>query len=617
MEAVIAISGAKKKAKDESEVFWCYRGRALSKVNLTHARNFFDAFCQNGNVRYLPLSSPAAVIRDREGNEQVMVIYESISPENRPGELTCLTFPKDCVLALIGSDAPVAFLESLGIKQYRSIEQEEMFAVTPLFETEVKNVFLAGDILGSAYLETESFPVSDEKSTVRDRTRNFKRSMTDAALCVEGIRRRMNGIADGVILQEIQKILAEYAARHEERLAGEAPRKVEARKAAAPVGARFVRITEAPSGSQSVEVEDSRYYLEIGDSMIGRMEGDLCYPSDDRLRDRHARVIVQPDSVYVSIEGLEGQCMVRIGSERTLEEGDLIKAGQQMMRVKLVGDRLYLAVLNDAAEEVNLLQLFSPGRVYGRSKGKAPDRIVLNAGDRWLSRRHFRAELAGNVVKIQDFSTHGTFLVVTSALRLNPGDVLFVGRQRIRFDGLDGAATVLAPARPAPPPSPARPAAEKAVAEREELEAATAGLLALPRPAPAAAEPAVGVGRMLVIEPSEISVELNEGEIMLNRLDAEGLSTAEPSDADGKCLFKCREGTCGRCIVAVRRGLTNLFVDGDKKQRTMKKTLNAVLSDLRDQGVVTDDVQAEGFVLACLCSVKGPAQVRLLGNTDV
>ena len=57
-------------AKDNSDVFWCYRGRGMPKVaqGKALAAKFYEAWTQ-GNIRYLPLSEPLAVFKDEKGKE--------------------------------------------------------------------------------------------------------------------------------------------------------------------------------------------------------------------------------------------------------------------------------------------------------------------------------------------------------------------------------------------------------------------------------------------------------------------------------------------------------------------------------------------------------------------
>ena len=208
-EAVVAIALAKAKAKDSSDVFWCYRGREMPKVaqGKALAAKFYEAWTQ-GNIRYLPLSEPLAVFKDDKGKEFVAVKTKRVEQANQPPELVCYEFEKKQVLAFIGSERPTDLLGSIGIAEFALADApaKKRLAVNALRESQVKNVFMAGGLLHPAYIETNDFRPDALQSTVKESETSFKRAMGEGVSIAETIHARLKkGVSDDAIREQLVK----------------------------------------------------------------------------------------------------------------------------------------------------------------------------------------------------------------------------------------------------------------------------------------------------------------------------------------------------------------------------------------------------------------------------
>ncbi len=165
-EAVIAISKAKTDAGDPCAVHWSYRGAKMPRVSKALADTFFEAYVANGNTTYHPNSEPAAVVTGQDRKEYLSIRIDRKSMPGRPQETTHLEFPKEDCIACIGEDIPESLLTDLGVRMVvGGPKEKKMMAVSPLLETQQPNLYLIGDLLCPAYLETEDFD-SDPKGPI-------------------------------------------------------------------------------------------------------------------------------------------------------------------------------------------------------------------------------------------------------------------------------------------------------------------------------------------------------------------------------------------------------------------------------------------------------------------
>lgn len=628
-ESVIAISRAKAENKDETDVFWSYRRRNLPKLASTIAEPFFIAYTGNGNIRYLPSSQPLAVLKHGDDAEFIALRSDRRELPGRPAECTYFEFPKERVLACIGADIPVEFLNEIGIQMLKSADTDEEFmAVSPLFESQVSNVYMIGDLLAPAFLRSTDFSKEAIQSTVIDHTGNFKQGMVDGVLAIETIRKRLDGMKPEQIAKYLNERRAEFDQIHKQRL--ESPPVEKAASTSQPVaakveqvGARFARL--ALVGDTWEEKEER--FLNPGRVVVGRTQGDFTFPDDETIGDNHFFIEVDPAACYVSTERMSGECRIDVKAERRVEIGNIILAGEQTLRVKSLDTLEVLDTSKPAGKDViNRLFIRAEGvNTYGRSQ------ITPETEDKQISRRHFTLQVQGDVITLRDFgSRNGTLIPVTGTLRLNAGDeIVFGNDKRLKFKSLAtaGAAAPLA-AAPAPlaaqpraaaapaasppaPPAPAKAPAAKTPAEKPAEKARAPAEKA----AKAAAAPAAGgAPSVSITSPAEAvtTFAMTAEEVLLTKLTSLGLSTKHREEIGGKCqnLWRCGEGTCGLCIVKVAEGAGALSKATAKEQRTIRNTVED-LNNYQSRGLEPGDCR-----LACLCKVTGAVKLELLGNTD-
>ena len=83
---MIAISGAKMAAEDQTAVYWSYRGGSMPKVSKALSDVFFGAYVGNGNVRYLAFSEPVGVVTADDKQEYLSVRTDRKAAPDRPAE---------------------------------------------------------------------------------------------------------------------------------------------------------------------------------------------------------------------------------------------------------------------------------------------------------------------------------------------------------------------------------------------------------------------------------------------------------------------------------------------------------------------------------------------------
>ncbi|MGB3969126.1 MAG: FAD-dependent oxidoreductase, partial [Planctomycetota bacterium] len=422
-EAVVAIALSKATAKDNSDIFWCYRGRGMPKVaqGKALAAKFYEAWTQ-GNIRYLPLSEPLAVFKDDKGKDLVAVKTRRVEQANQPPELVCYEFEKSKVLAFIGSERPTDLLTQIGIKEFELADApaKKRLAVTALRESQVPNVFLAGGLLHPAYIETSDFRPEALQSTVKESETSFKRAMGEGVAIAETIFQRMKkGVSDDAIRDQLAK-QAQTAPPSKPAMAVTPPPAPE--PAEPQVGAAFVQIGPAENQPKA------EHFFPIGDAIIGRTAGRVVVGSDAELLDQHAAFRVDVDECYVTNAPWNGACYVRINSERTVQPGGIISVGRQRLRVDLADGRVVLARLDSRGNVARTLPLSREERSIGRDD--------LDPRDGAISRAHLLATDAGGVARVRDASRNGTFVELHGSLRLNEDDEVFLGAQRFRFVGM-------------------------------------------------------------------------------------------------------------------------------------------------------------------------------------
>ena len=583
-EAVIALSNAKAAAGDQTAVHWSYRGESMPRVSRALAEVFFTAYVGNGNIRYHPLSEPSAVVTTADRREVVSVRVDRRELAGRPAETVHLEFPKEQCIACIGEDVPAALLETLGVPLVAGGRRGRRRAVANRWlESRLPGVFLVGDLLSQAYLETDDFD-SDPAGFREVRHRgNIKSALRDAVRVADVIRQKLDGRSDDEI--EIDPEIEDDAEE-------EAAAKGTARLAVPAASAARAAMTDEnadgpPAESLRAEgpylddlgdlanlegtafltrilpggVEAEEYPLSHGAVVtIGRSGCDASFADDTALSPRHASIARVEDGWLLRDDGGATGLFYELpaGAKREVQAGDLIRCGRQFLRLELSDggdvDRPVLTHFDRQGREMGRHELTAGTIVLGR---QAPD-LTLDPDDRTLSRRHLAIGVEDGRVLVKDLkSANGSLLRVKGALRLRAGDRFRAGAQRFRLNVSDDS-------------------------DGDEGGGAAAPAAARPEPAPSAA-PSVefrGTGRRLVVAP---------GQTLCEAAEAAGV----PINAE------CHAGICGSDPIRILSGREHLLeTEPDDQER---ETLEEICE--REPGE---------HRLACRVRVRGPVEVEIL-----
>jgi pSer/pThr/pTyr-binding forkhead associated (FHA) protein len=227
---------------------------------------------------------------------------------------------------------------------------------------------------------------------------------------------------------------------------------------AAAVAARPSVTVDAQSGGPRLiavrrDGSDGESYALVGEQIdIGRSEGELRF-DDPHLADRHARISVRAGKYVITpLENRNG-VYIRITDTVELQDGNYLLVGKQVMRFEAVPDAE--KTLRPAVEHGMILfgtplkapwgrlrQLTSAGTsrdVYhltrseltiGREQGD-----IIFSDDEFMSRRHALLQFRGNRAMITDQgSSNGTYVRLTGQHALEPGQMIRLGDELLRFE---------------------------------------------------------------------------------------------------------------------------------------------------------------------------------------
>jgi len=592
-EAVIAISNAKCSENDPSLVYWTYRGDKMPRVSKALADVFFGAYMDNGNIRYHPKSDPAAVVTNSDRKEYLSIRVDSRCMDGRPTETMHMEFRKEQCIACIGEDIPEALLKSFGIKMATGgPKNKKRMVVNRYLETEQPNIFLVGDILSQAYLETDDFEADPAGFREVKHRGNVKSALCDGVLVAGVIQQKLAGKT------EIDAKL-EYAGPAAEKksvVVPAGPVETDAPPVAADEASRQVVETEAllirvlPGG----DVADEEYPIaRDAATTIGRKECDITFENDTLMSDRHASITHTEEGYFLRDDGSANGVFLRVPEARKMpvESGDLVRAGRQFLLFSSGNGGFHVTHYDNAGHEVGRHKLPEKTMVFGR---QAPD-VTLDPDDGVLSRRHLAVSVEDGAILIKDLkSINGTFLRVRNVSKLQHGDQFRMGQQLLTFSEQQDAvvstgaevtippttlppiakkpAAAPAPA-PTPTPAPAKPAAAEPAAE--------------PAPAAAAAAPA-GSGPSVTFKDSGQTFTVEAGQSICEVAEQNGVEiTAE-----------CHAGVCGSDPVRILSGQENLAAEpGDQEQETLEDICELEPGPCR---------------LACMLKVKGPVVIEIV-----
>ena len=596
-EAVIAISNAKTAASDPSAVYWSYRGDKMPKVSKALAQVFFDAFMENGNIRYLPGSEPVSMF-DVNGQPRLALRTARVESPGKPTEITQLEFGKDFCIACIGDDIPAQLMAAIGTPLVEGgPTNKRRPVVTPLLETQQPNVYLAGDVLSPAYFETADF-TSDPASFAEVKRRgNIKAAMRDGVLIAEVIAQKLVGKTKiDVVIDMVDGPADAPPAPPADKNADVATRQIAVTMVPPPdVGATRVRNKETcslvsilPSG---VEVNEFTLKLE-GATTIGGRGADIAFADDPTISDVQASVVAKDGDYFVQDDARKGNVLLHTQRPVELEDKVAIRAGRQWL---VAGSKKHPATLihvdESGARQANI-DVREGATIIGR---QSPD-VSIAPDDTALSRRHLSVTLKAGKVTVKDLgSANGTQLRVSYPMRLVDGDRILLGRQVLEFrddraskqpaTAVTFVTGVLPKAPPAPPPTaPPQPIAQKPPAPPPVVKGPAPPPPPAPAPLPVAAPQADGIG--ILFDGLGKFAPCAKGQTILEAAERAGIKI----DAD------CHQGVCGMDPVKVIGGAENLNAIGGAERSTLEDLCSL------DPGP---------YRLACMARVSGPVKVAI------
>ncbi|HVM95647.1 MAG TPA: FHA domain-containing protein, partial [Candidatus Acidoferrales bacterium] len=546
---------------------WSYRGDRLPKVSRALSEAFFDAYVGNGNIRYLAFSEPVAVVAGPDRNEYLSVRIDRKVVEGRPSETVHLEFPKQHVVACIGEDLPVRFLQQIGIR-IPQVDGRQMMLVNQCGEVSLPGVFLLGDSRGPKYLRCTDFndPSTYEQVTQR---RNIKLAMVDAVEAIEMIGARLGRQA------------AKVAAKPPKAAAIVPPTPSEAADAR-PAGREAQVVSVHPDGTA-----DTQYPISKDSLRIGRGAVELSCADDVYMADHHATVVKRGAEFVLEDTGAGSGVWMRVRPRngRAVVENDVLWLGEQILMVLKEKGGWALAHYNPDGVYQATFPLGARGLLVGRGS-EAP----LDPNDMRLSRRHAQFRVEGGTLQAFDLgSRNGTYLKLTKPQRLTSGDEFRIASKLFRFETF---------------------------AEVEKLEAGSVQADSQPiQPPDLGATPssAVPEGALVVtLEHSEFPVTFGAQpntdllhayfDNLKARFPGCKLSkTGEPSDHHDEPLgWECKVGLCGLCAIQIVEGADN-FEPPDPSKGEMKTIANVAALD--------DDPRKHR--LACLARIKGPVKITI------
>jgi thioredoxin reductase len=184
IEHCIGAVRAKKKAKDKSEIYLCYRGRELRRVSSSLYEELGEAIT-SGQVYYYRETRPLYIRQDEHGIYHLGLRTEDSQRDSSPNpaeRFVCIEFPLDHVVACIGTEKPTHMLQNgCGVKM-----QKESVILNKNFESHSKGVYVIGDILSNRYILAGDLNDPSTYKEVRH-VGNIKQAYIDGVALVDSL----------------------------------------------------------------------------------------------------------------------------------------------------------------------------------------------------------------------------------------------------------------------------------------------------------------------------------------------------------------------------------------------------------------------------------------------
>lgn len=593
-EAVIAISHAKLDAEDGCPVYWSYRGDKMPKVSKALSDVFFDAYLGNGNIRYYPNSEPVAIVTGPDRADYLSIRVDRKVINGRSIETTHLEFPKHRCIACIGEDIPEALLGTLGIHMATGgPKNKKRMVVTPLLETQQPNVYLIGDILSQAYLETNDFGADPATFDEIKHHGNVKASLRDGVFIAEVIRQKLDGnttIQVNLDFAENEEEQAEIPAAKDAQTflraiaGGEAPPE-EAQApppaAAEPAIDRAVLVRLTASG-----IEEDEFALNKGGvTTIGYGSCDIVLSNSISETVSNASITHWEEGYTLKDEGSKAGVFVQLvaGALTDIQSGELLQLGRHFLLFNIEHNTPHFLHYDHTGNLIGQHPLKEGTIVVGRD---APD-LILDKSDMVLSRRHLAISTKQGKVQVKDLgSLNKTYLRVRTERRLNPDDVIRIGQHLFRLSlnqktppqktSFYIAPTPAAPAPPAPAP------------QIQPDPVPVSAPVPVPEAPPQKEAAAPTGGPSVVFEGTDGSFIIGPSQTILNVAQANEIPIN----------YECESGRCGYDPIRIISGAEHLNeMDEDEEGWTLEEVC---------------DLDPKECRLACMTRATGPVKVEII-----
>ncbi|MCK5799766.1 MAG: FHA domain-containing protein [Deltaproteobacteria bacterium] len=198
-----------------------------------------------------------------------------------------------------------------------------------------------------------------------------------------------------------------------------------------------------PDGS-----EGGRHVLAAQETVLGRGSGPL-FDSDGYLSPEHVRVTLEGDQVTLENLGSLNGVFVRLTSDEALDDGDIFRIGQELLRFDAIDDpspaedgteilgspnpgywgRLSLIVRRGV--DGSSFPLMGAEMLLGRERGD-----ILFSDDGYVSGLHAKLAISANgSVELSDLgSSNGTFVKLNEPRTVPLGTFLLMGQQLFRIE---------------------------------------------------------------------------------------------------------------------------------------------------------------------------------------
>jgi pSer/pThr/pTyr-binding forkhead associated (FHA) protein len=482
-------------------------------------------------------------------------------------------------------------LSTLGINMVTGgPSKKQRFAVTPLLETQQPNLYLIGDILSPAYLETADFNADPATFQEIRRRGNIKAALRDGVLVAEAIAQKLAGkkvirVDLGVEEANVKPAAGAFAGAKTSIVESDGPPRESFAAARAPDEhqAYLIRVIAG-----NVEAEEFQV-AKNGLATIGRKDCNVNFPDDLLLSGRHASITHGPEGYFLRDDGSTNGVFLRLKEAQPIEatHGQIFRLGQQLLLFEMENGSHAFIHIDQTGKPVNRYELQTKTIVLGR---QAPD-INLEPKDLTLSRRHLSITLKATPVGerrvwIKDLgSANGSYLKIKNMAPLMPGDQFRVGQQIFKFSVKDEKArrTVVfnTEIRPVPPVTEKRFTPEPIARRTPQPQHREA------KERVSSFEPAKPEGMVVVFKNLGKSCAFTSGQTLCEIAERHGL----------KLKADCRIGSCGIDPVRIVSGQENMNPVGDEEQGT--------LEDI-------NKLEPGKYRLACMAKPKGPVVVEIL-----